>query len=89
MVTVVGEPPKVGALLQVFLVPLAMNIIKENLPRTLPKVSFAQGRNSPAAPQLPADDVRLWKVPEVITHSPPDSLVEELYTARTAPVVAC
>lgn len=69
--------------------PLAMHVVKENLPRTLPKVSFAQGRDSPATPQLPADDVCFWKVPEVITHSPPDSLVEEFYTARTAPVVAC
>lgn len=81
-----GKPADVGALLQVLFISPAVHIVKEDVPRAFPEVGLTRGWNGPATSQLPADDVCFWQVPEVITHGPPDSLIEELHAAGAPPV---
>ena len=69
--------------------PLALDVVQEDLSGTFPKVGLARGLHGPAAAQLSADNVCFRQVPEVVTHRPPGALVENLHAAGTAPVAAC
>lgn len=72
------------ALAQGGLVALALHVIQEDVPHTLPKVAAPQGSNALPAVQLPAHHVGGVDAPEVVTHCSPRAIVVYFNSPFTA-----
>lgn len=75
------RPVCVGALAQVALCPGALQVVQEDVSRARAKVGLPEGGHGPTAAQLSAHDFGFVQVPQVIAHSAPGPLVEDLHAS--------